>query len=152
MANQLSVNDKFPAVSLANQDGETVNLADYTGKPLVVYFYPKNDTPGCTAEACTFRDQFADFTDAGATVLGISGDSPKSHKRFQEKHRLPFTLLSDKGNTFRKQLGIKGTLFGLIPGRVTYIIDKEGTVKHVFTSQFDAERHVSEALNILKEM
>ncbi len=152
MANQLSVNDKFPAVSLANQDGETVNLADYTGKPLVVYFYPKNDTPGCTAEACTFRDQFADFTDAGATVFGISGDSPKSHKRFQEKHRLPFTLLSDKGNTFRKQLGIKGTLFGLIPGRVTYIIDKEGTVKHVFTSQFDAERHVSEALNILKEM
>lgn len=152
MANQLSVNDKFPTVSLANQDGEMVNLVNYIGKPLVVYFYPKDDTPGCTAEACTFRDQFADFTDAGATVFGISGDSPKSHKRFQEKHRLPFTLLSDKGNAFRKQLGIKGTLFGLIPGRVTYIIDKEGTVKHIFTSQFDAKRHVSEALNILKEM
>ena len=152
MANQLSVNDKFPTVSLANQDGEMVNLVNYIGKPLVVYFYPKDDTPGCTAEACTFRDQFADFTDAGATVFGISGDSPKSHKRFQEKHRLPFTLLSDKGNAFRKQLGIKGTLFGLIPGRVTYIIDKEGTVKYIFTSQFDAKRHVSEALNILKEM
>ena len=152
MANQLSVNDKFPMVSLANQDGERVNLADYTGKPLVVYFYPKDDTPGCTAEACTFRDQFADFTDAGATVFGISGDSPKSHKRFQEKHRLPFELLSDKGNTFRKQLGIKGTLFGLIPGRVTYIIDKEGTVKHVFSSQFDAKRHVSEAIDILKQL
>lgn len=152
MANQLGVNDKFPTVSLANQDGEMVNLADYIGKPLIVYFYPKDDTPGCTAEACKFRDEFADFTDAGATVFGISGDSPKSHKRFQEKYRLPFDLLSDKGNKFRKQLGIKGTLLGLLPGRVTYVIDKEGTVKHIFTSQFDAKRHVSEALNILKQM
>ena len=76
----------------------------------------------------------------------------QNHKRFQEKHRLPFELLSDKGNTFRKQLGIKGTLFGLIPGRVTYIIDKEGTVKHVFSSQFDAKRHVSEAIDILKQL
>jgi thioredoxin-dependent peroxiredoxin len=150
MANQLGINDKFPAVSLLNQDGATVHLADYIGKPLIVYFYPKDDTPGCTAEACTFRDQFSDFTDAGATVFGISGDSPKSHKRFQEKHRLPFDLLSDKDNAFRKQLGIKGNLLGLLPGRVTYVMDKEGVVRHVFTSQFDAKRHVSEALNILK--
>lgn len=152
MANKIGVNDKFPTVSLLNQDKENVNLADYIGQPLVVYFYPKDDTPGCTAEACSFRDQFEDFTDAGATVFGISGDSPKSHKRFQEKHRLPFTLLSDKGNQYRKQLGIKSSLLGLLPGRVTYIIDKEGVVKHMFTSQFDAKGHVKEALKTIKSM
>lgn len=152
MANQLGVNSKFPDISLKNENGELINLADYRGQALVVYFYPKDDTPGCTTEACTFRDQFADFSDLGAAVFGVSGDGPTSHLKFKTKHRLPFMLLTDEGNKVRKQLGIKASLLGLIPGRVTYIIDKEGIIKYIFSSQFNAKAHVSEALTVLKEL
>ncbi len=148
----IQVGDTFPTISLQNQDDETVNLADFKGQPLVVYFYPKDDTPGCTAEACSFRDQFADFQDAGVSVFGISGDSPASHKRFQQKHRLPFTLLSDKGNKVRKQLGIKASFLGLLPGRVTFILDKNGVVCHTFSAQFGAKKHVQEALSTIKNL
>ena len=152
MANQTTTGDQFPVFTLNNEDGNPVNLQDHLDNPLVVYFYPKDDTPGCTAEACSFRDNFEDFEDAGAKVFGISADSPRSHKAFKAKHRLPFTLLSDRGNAIRKQLGIKSTLLGLLPGRVTYIIDKKGIVQHHFTSQFEAKKHVSEALKVIKEM
>jgi peroxiredoxin Q/BCP len=148
----LEVGDALPAISLKNQDDELIQLESYKGTPLVVYFYPKDDTPGCTAEACSFRDQFEDFQETGALVFGISADSPKSHKAFQKKHRLPFTLLSDKGNVVRKQLGIKSSLLGLLPGRVTFVIDKAGIVQHKFSSQFDAKKHVKEALKVIKSM
>ena len=152
MANQITTGDKFPVFTLNNEDGNPVNLQDHIGNPLVVYFYPKDDTPGCTKEACSFRDNFEDFEDAGAKVFGISADSPRSHKAFKAKHRLPFTLLSDRHNKIRKQLGIKASLLGLLPGRVTYIIDRDGTVKHHFTSQFEAQKHVTESLRVIKEM
>src|ERR1700712_2264998 len=137
----LSVGSKAPDFTLNNQDGQPVSLADFRGKKsVVVYFYPKDDTPGCTAEACSFRDQFTEFTSAGAEVIGISSDSEASHKAFAKKHRLPFTLLSDKGAQVRALFGVPAT-FGLLPGRVTFVIDKEGIVKHAFNSQINASKH-----------
>src|SRR3954470_24708111 len=146
----LSVGTEAPDFTLNDQDGKPVSLRSFRGqKSVVVYFYPKDDTPGCTAEACSFRDQFTEFTDAGAEVIGISSDSEASHKKFAEKHRLPFTLLSDKGASVRAAYGIPAT-FGLLPGRVTFVIDKEGVIKLAFNSQINATKHVSESLAILK--
>ncbi|MEM0998256.1 MAG: peroxiredoxin [Bacteroidota bacterium] len=152
MAKKIEVNDKFPAFTLPDQDGNPVNLADEFGKPLVVYFYPKDDTPGCTKEACSFRDQYEFFTDAGAKVFGISSDSSASHRKFRAKHNLPFTLLSDKGNAARKQVGVPGSLLGLLPGRVTYIIDPQGVVQQIFNSQLDVVGHVTKAVDTIKAM
>lgn len=138
-----------PDFELSDQHGKTVRLSDYRGKSAaVVYFYPKDETAGCTAEACRFRDDFEKFSDAGAVVFGISDDSPESHKSFAANHRLPFQLLSDTGGAVRKRYGVKKTL-GVIPGRVTFVIDREGIVRHTFSSQMDAERHVDEALAAL---
>jgi thioredoxin-dependent peroxiredoxin len=143
---------KIPTFTLPDQNGKTINIEDYIGKKnLVIYFYPKNDTPGCTAEACSFRDQFEDLRDAGAEIIGISSDSIQSHKQFAEKHRLPFILLSDAGKKVRRAFGVPGDFLGLLPGRVTYIVDKKGIVLHVFNSQFNARQHVEEALKILKQ-
>ncbi len=152
MAKKIQINDALPAFSLPNEEGQLIDINDYIGKPLVIYFYPKDDTPGCTKQACSFRDQFADFTDAGVTVFGISADSPASHQQFKAKYRLPFSLLSDKGNVVRKLLGVPTDLLGLLPGRVTYIIDKQGNVAHIFKSQMAAEKHVEEALATIQAM
>ena len=119
---------------------------------MVIYFYPKDDSQGCTKEACSFRDQFEVFTEADAVIIGISGQSVKSHKKFAEKNRLNFTLLSDEGNKVRKLFGVPANLFGFIPGRVTYVTDKSGKVVYIFNSQVEAEKHVDEALRILKSI
>jgi peroxiredoxin Q/BCP len=146
----LSVGTKAPEFTLNDQDGKPVSLADFRGqKSVVVYFYPKDDTPGCTAEACSFRDQFTEFSDAGAEVIGISSDSEASHKKFADKHKLPFTLLSDRGGKVRAAFGVPAT-FGLLPGRVTFVIDKEGVVRHAFNSQINATKHVAESLTVLR--
>jgi peroxiredoxin Q/BCP len=145
----LAVGDRAPDFSLPDAEGKTVSLADFRGKKAVVlYFYPKDDTPGCTKEACTFRDSYEDFQAAGAEVIGVSSDSGESHQRFAKKHGLPFTLLSDTSGTVRKQFGVPATL-GLLPGRVTFVIDREGIVRHVFNSQLSPAKHVSEALEII---
>ena len=142
--------DPAPDFALPDGSGKTVRLGDYRGKKAVVlYFYPKDDTPGCTKEACTFRDQYQDFQDAGAEVIGISSDSAASHAKFADKYRLPFVLVADPGGVVRKQYGVPATL-GLLPGRVTFVIDREGIVRHVFNSQFQAARHVEEALGALR--
>ncbi len=149
----IKVGSVIPEFSLPDQDGKVISIKDHIGKSnLVIYFYPKDDTPGCTAEACSFRDQFAIFRDSGAEVFGISSDSVEKHKNFAEKHRLPFRLLSDENKRVRKLFGVPGDLLGLLPGRVTYIVDKAGAVKHIFNSQFNAEKHVSEALEVLKKL
>lgn len=151
MQNQkVTIGDQIPSFELPNQNGELVSSDAFIGKPHVIYFYPKDDTPGCTAEACSFRDQYEDFRDIGAEVIGISADSPRSHKRFAEKHNLPFILLSDKNNLLRKQFGVPKSYFGLLPGRVTYVIDNQGTVKHIFDSQSQAKKHVKEAIKHLQ--
>ena len=140
-----------PDFELPDAEGKPVRLADFRGKKAVVlYFYPKDDTPGCTAEACSFRDSYEDFQDAGAEVIGVSSDSASSHAKFAKRHKLPFTLLSDAKGEVRKKYGVPSTM-GLLPGRVTYVIDKKGIVRHVFNSQLQATRHVTEALEALEK-
>jgi peroxiredoxin Q/BCP len=150
----VQVGDLAPDFSLPAQDGKIVSLKDFRGKKAVVlYFYPKDDTPGCTREACAFRDSYEDFKDVGAEVIGVSSDSPESHQQFIAKYHLPFTLVSDSDNALRKLYGVQNVStekYGVLPGRVTYVIDKEGIVRHVFSSLFDAERHSVEAMNTLK--
>ena len=138
-----------PEFTLEDQNGKRVSLSDFRGRRnVIVYFYPKDDTPGCTREACSFRDQFQDFSDAGAEVIGISSDSPAAHRAFAAKYELPFTLLSDRDGTVRAAFRVPATL-GLLPGRVTYVIDKQGVIRHAFNSQLSPTRHVAEALAVL---
>ncbi len=146
----IQVGDRAPDFSLSSQTGETVTLSQFRGKPVVLYFYPKDDTPGCTVEACTFRDQYQVFQDAGAVVIGISGDSVQSHQRFATKHNLPFLLLADTQNTVRKAYGVPNAML-LLPGRVTYTIDGEGMVRQVFNSMMDFKAHVDEAIATIRQ-
>ncbi|MGA7953292.1 MAG: peroxiredoxin [Gloeobacterales cyanobacterium] len=148
----VQVGQKAPDFTLSAQSGEPVSLGSFTGKKaVVVYFYPKDETPGCTAESCAFRDSYEVLKDAGAEVIGISGDSVSSHKNFATHHRLPFILLSDEGNKVRKLFGVPSTL-GILPGRVTYVIDQEGVVRHIFSSQLNFQGHVDEALKVIKQL
>jgi peroxiredoxin Q/BCP len=148
----IRVGDVAPDFTLPTQDGSPVTLKALLGKGAVVlYFYPKDDTPGCTAEACSFRDAYEDFKEAGAQVVGVSSDSAGAHREFADKHRLPFTLVSDAGGKVRKLYGVPSTL-GLFPGRVTYVIDAGGVVRHVFNSQLNPTKHVSEALDVLRKV
>jgi peroxiredoxin Q/BCP len=149
---KVAVGDKAPIFQLKNQQDEWIDLNNFIGKvPLVIYFYPKNFTPGCVAEACSFRDQFEDFTDLGATVIGISGDSVNSHARFVKKYELPFTMLADSDNAVRKMYNVKGNFMGLIPGRETFVIDAQGIVQMRFDSVM-ATKHIPKALTMLKKV
>ena len=148
----ITAGQQAPDFALPDATGKTVRLSDFRGKKAVVlYFYPKDDTPGCTKEACTFRDQYEDLKDAGAEVIGVSSDGGESHEKFASKYKLPFLLVSDRGGVVRKQYGIPATL-GLLPGRVTFVIDKQGVVRRTFNSQFQATKHVSEAIEALRAM
>jgi peroxiredoxin Q/BCP len=149
---KINVGDKAPDFTLPSQMGDNVALSEYFGKKnVVLYFYPKDETRGCTREACEFRDRYDVFTSLGAEVLGVSSDTLESHRSFATHHGLPFLLLSDEDGKVRKLYGVASTM-GIIPGRVTYIIDKKGVVRHVFSSQFQPEKHIEEALKILKEL
>jgi thioredoxin-dependent peroxiredoxin len=147
---KVKVGSVAPGFTLPSQAGEMVSLEDFFGrKPVVLFFYPKDDSPGCTREVCAFRDNFEEFGKLDAEVIGISSDSVESHMSFAVKHELSFTLLSDEAGNIRRLYGVPKT-FGLFPGRVTYVIDKEGVVRHVFASQLSVERHVQEALAALR--
>lgn len=153
MGQQLAVGDQVPGFELQNQADESFVFTDeLINGPMVIYFYPKDDTPGCTREACSFRDSYEEFSDLGVQVVGISSDSPSDHRAFIEKYNLPFTLLSDPDNTVRKAFGVKGDLFGLIPGRVTFLVDSDGVVQHVFDSQTRSQAHMSESLEAARRM
>jgi peroxiredoxin Q/BCP len=148
----LQPGEPAPDFALASPAGETIRLSDFRGKAeVVLFFYPKDDAPGCTAEACSFRDRFEAFVGAGAEVIGISSDSGETHRRFAGRHGLPFRLLSDPDGSVRARYGVAKT-FGLIPGRATFVIDREGIVRHAFSSQFRPSRHVDEALGVLKKL
>jgi len=150
---KIEVNSTIPSFELKDQHGNLFKLDSVVGKKnLVIYFYPKDDTPGCTKEACSFRDQFSDFEEADAMVIGVSGQSVESHLNFAQKYNLNYTLLSDEGNKVRNQFGVPKDFFGLLPGRVTYVVNKEGKVVYMFNSQFKAEKHVEKALQILKKL
>jgi len=149
----LKTGDKIPSFSLPDQNRKIFNVESLLSrKALVIYFYPKDETAGCTKQACTFRDSYQDFQDAGAEVIGISSDSEELHGSFADHYNLPFILLSDKGGKLRAQFGVPGNLFGLIPGRVTYIVDKQGIIKFIFNSQIRIDKHIAEALRIIREL
>lgn len=152
MAKAIEVGDRAPEFTATAHTGETIRLADYRGKQsVVVYFYPRDNTPGCTTQACSFRDSYSAFTDAGAVVIGISSDSPASHKEFAASRNLPFLLVSDQDGSLRKAFGVPSTL-GILPGRVTYVIDREGIVRMKFNSQLAPKRHIDEALQVVKQL
>jgi thioredoxin-dependent peroxiredoxin len=151
--NKIGIGSQIPLFSLSDQNGNNFSIESVIGKKnLVIYFYPKDDSPGCTREACYFRDQYEVFSEEDAMIIGISGQSVESHKEFARKHRLNFTLLSDAGNKVRKLFGVPVSFFGTIPGRVTYVVDKNGKVVYIFNSQSQATKHVDEALRILKSL
>ena len=147
----IQIGDRAPDFTVEVQDGREIALADYRGQVVVLFFYPSDGTPVCTAEACAFRDAYADFAQAGATVIGVSSDSHESHRKFIADHRLPFLLASDPQGALRKLFGVPKTL-GTFPGRVTYVIDKQGAVRLVFNSQLSASRHVSQALRAVRQL
>jgi peroxiredoxin Q/BCP len=147
----LSAGDPAPLIDLPDQQGNQRRNDQLNGQPLVLFFYPKDDTPGCTMEACAFRDSFSDIQALGAVVWGVSGDSAASHQRFAARHNLPFPLLVDAGNNLRRAFGVPPVL-GLLPGRVTYVIDGQGVIRHVFNNLLDGPAHRREALEALRRL
>jgi peroxiredoxin Q/BCP len=149
---ELKVGDKIPNFKAKDTNGNDFDGQELIGqKPLVIYFYPKDNTPGCTAQACSFRDQYEDFKDLGAEVIGISSDSIESHQKFTQQYKLPFILLSDSEKKLRKLFGVPSGLFGLLPGRVTYVADKTGTIIMVFDSMM-AKRHIPKAIEAIRKL
>ena len=149
---KVKVGDVAPDFTLPDQRGQPVRLYELLGgKTVVLYFYPKDATPGCTLEARAFRDSYEAFTAQNAEVIGVSSDSVRSHQRFAARHGLPFVLLSDPGGTVRERYGVERTL-GLLPGRVTYVIDKAGVVRQVYSSQLRPTRHSRQALERVSAM
>jgi peroxiredoxin Q/BCP len=145
----IKLGDQIPDFSLPDQDGNLLKISNYLGKKkLVIFFYPQDGSLNCTREACYFRDLSDVFDEADAVVIGISSQSVESHKEFAEKNRLKYTLLSDTGNIVRKLFGVPGMVFGLVPGRVTYVADRSGKVVYIFDSQTETQRHADEALKI----
>jgi peroxiredoxin Q/BCP len=148
----LKVGDKMPIFGAKDQDGNDFYIESVLYKKiLVIYFYPKDETPGCTRQACSFRDEYEDIKNAGAEVIGISGDSTKSHKKFAQNHKLPYILLSDSDKSIRKLFGVPSVMLGLIPGRVTYVIDLKGIVKMVYNSM-DASQHIPKSLEAIQKL
>ena len=146
---EITRGDAAPDLTFSVHTGEQISLKDYRGdKAVVLYFYPKDYTPVCTREACAFRDAYEDFVEAGATVIGVSADSDERHRSFAESHHLPFLLAGDVDGTIRRAFGVPKTM-GILPGRVTYVIDKEGVVRHIFNAQLLADQHVDEALDVI---
>ena len=146
---QVAAGEAAPDFTLRDQRGQQVTLSELLRERCVVlYFYPKDDTAGCTAEACSFRDQYEVLKAAGVEVVGVSSDDVDSHEAFGARYRLPFVLLSDPGGRVRGSYGIKRSL-GIIDGRVTFVIDRQGVVRHAFSSQLRPKKHVDEALRIL---
>lgn len=144
--------ERAPDMALPDQHGQSRKLSELWAKgPVVLYFYPKDETMGCTAEACSFRDSYETFKDAGAEVVGVSSDDVASHASFARHHRLPFVLLADTDGALERAYGVKKT-FGLIKGRVTFVIDRQGVVRMVYNSQIRPTAHIGEALETVKSL
>lgn len=148
----LKVGDKAPDFLLKNQYGQTVSLSDYAGKKnVVLFFYPKDETPGCTKEACTFRDNYEILQELGAEVIGINNDNTSSHKSFADKNNLSYQLVSDEEGITRKAYGVNAIYF-FLPERTSFVIGKDGMIKHIYQGNENPEQHVKEALSALKEL
>lgn len=152
MSEKLKINDNAPDFTAKDPEGNPIHFKELLGEtPIVLYFYPKDFSQGCTKQAQAFRDNYEALKEQGAKVVGISPDSPESHKKFQEKHNLPFLLLSDEDHSISQLYGVKSTL-GFIPGRETFIINSKGEIKHLYTSQFKPKKHIEEAIKVVKEL
>lgn len=152
MGKVLEVGDKLPLFNAKDQNGNDFSIATVLGeKVLVIYFYPKDDTPGCTKQACFLRDQYEDFKAIGAEVIGISGDSVPAHRKFASKYDLPYILLSDSDKSLRKLFGVKANLLGILPGRVTYVVDKNGIIQMVF-NDMNASNHLEKTVEKVKSL
>jgi peroxiredoxin Q/BCP len=147
----VAVGELAPDFTLADQRGELIELRRFRGRTVVLYFYPRDHTVVCTTQACEFRDTYEIFRQSDAEILGISSDSTASHATFADQHGLPFTLLSDPGGLVRARYGVP-RLFGLLPGRVTYVIDKQGVVRHIVRSAFSTNRHIRDALHVARQL
>jgi peroxiredoxin Q/BCP len=146
---KIQIGDTIPAFSLKDQYGNDFDISSLLGrKKLVIFFYPQDGSLNCTKEACYFRDLSDIFEEADAVLIGISEQSVESHKEFAENNKLTYTLLSDSKNIVRKLFGVPNKLFGLITGRVTYVVDRTGKVVYIFDSQLETQRHADEALKI----
>ncbi len=149
---EIQIGSPAPDFALPSSTGELIRLSDFRGKSeVVLFFYPKDNSPACTAQACSFRDHYETFREVGAEVIGISSDSETSHQRFARLWKLPFYLVSDSNGEVRARYGVARTL-GLFPGRVTYLIDREGVIRHIFSSQIQTGRHVTEMLEALQKI
>ncbi len=152
MKNSLKIGDDLPSFTLPNQQNELTSIDSLRGNNnLVLYFYPKDDTVVCTKEACSFRNNYEQFINHNCTVVGISADSPESHQTFIEKYKLPFTLLSDTDNKVRNLLGVPRDFLGLLSGRYTYVIDKDGVVKAIINDSLNASKHITQSLKALED-
>ena len=151
MPASLAPGDRAPLIAAKDGAGVERRSDGLAGQTLVLFFYPKDDTPGCTMEACAFRDSLADFEALGAQVWGISGDDAASHQRFAARHQLSFPLLVDGGNALRRAFGVPNAL-GFLPGRVTYVIDGAGVIRHVFNNLLDGPAHRREALEAVRRI
>ncbi|MEJ2775889.1 peroxiredoxin [Sulfolobaceae archaeon RB850M] len=145
---KLKIGDQAPDFEGVTEEGKVIRLSDFKGKYVILYFYPKDDTPGCRAEALSFKENFGELTKLNAVIIGVSADSPESHKKFKEKYGLPFILVSDEENKIRELYGAKGFL---LPPRITFVIDPEGKIIHIYSSQMNPTSHVKEALEVIKK-
>lgn len=150
---KLKKGDRCPSFCLQNQFGETISIENLIGlKNLVIYFYPKDQTSVCTSQACSFRDSYTVFSDLGCEIIGISSDSVESHRVFADQNHLQFQLLADVTDQVRTLFGVPFSFFGLMKGRVTYIVDKKGIIQYVFRSQINGKRHIKNAVKFLNKM
>ncbi len=146
----IKIGDRFPSFTLKDHNSNTFDINSFLGKNnLIVYFYPKNETYNCTKQACNFRDDFSTFKDLDCEIIGVSNDSPKSHLSFKNNHNLPFTLLSDRNGEIQKKLELPRNIFGLIPGRITFVIDNKGIVIKIIDSAINMRKHIEDALSSL---
>ncbi|MEM6643173.1 MAG: peroxiredoxin [Bacteroidota bacterium] len=148
----LKKGDKIPDVQLLNSKNESVNLRDYIGKPLVIFFYPKDNTQGCTAQACGFRDHYDEFLAYDASIIGISKDTPGSHEKVISKRKLPYPLLTDQKGKVLKAFGVSTYLFGAISARCTFIVDKEGVIQYSFREDIQIGKHITKSLKMLEKL
>ena len=148
----IHVGDRAPEFTVTASDGRQVSLADFKGKrAVVIFFYPRDNTSVCTQEACAFRDAYEDFVQAGAVVIGVSSDSNKTHQTFAASQRLPYLLIADVDGSLRRTFAVPNSML-ILPGRVTYVIDRDGIVRHVFNALFQGKEHMEEALQTVRTL
>lgn len=148
----MDIGDRVPNATVITETGTQHTLDELRNDQItVLFFYPKDESPICTIEACSFRDAYQDFVTAQAVVIGVSSDSAASHQAFRENHNLPYTLIADEGAALRKAFNVPKRL-GFLEGRVTYVIDRNGVIQHIFNAPFSAAPHVAEALRVVHKL